>query len=200
MSLTLVYAFIALLIAMTAFIHLLLPRGLKNKPLYSLLVLLLVLLILLLPINNVPVFYYLRGYLGDLSITSSVFFAAYIIQAVSGRNLYAATEKKQLLLMVALMGLFLYPGALGLGQFDPYRLGYYPQILLCLLFCSAIYFWFKAYYFLLFLVTSVVVGFMSGLLESNNLWDYLLDAVLWLLCFSIGLFSIIRSGFNRIWK
>ena len=91
MSLTLVYAFIALLIAMTAFIHLLLPRGLKNKPLYSLLVLLLVLLILLLPINNVPVFYYLRGYLGDLSITSSVFFAAYIIQAVSGRNLYAAT-------------------------------------------------------------------------------------------------------------
>jgi len=176
----LIYAFVALLLLLAAWIHLMLPRAANIKAVYSLPVLLSCLVILLLPVNGSPVFYYLRAYIGDLSITSVAFFGAYFIQRGFGKNIYQAIEVKYLQTLVVLLGLFLYPFALGLGQLDPYRLGYHPQALIILLFFSAIYFWHKAYYFLVFVVTSVAVGFTLDLLESNNLWDYLLDAVLWL--------------------
>lgn len=182
MSLNLAYNFFALFLFLTAFILSLFPGTTNNRAYYYPFALLASLIILFLPIREAPVFYYLRAYIGDLSITSSIFFGAYVARKGLGRALYQAAEGRHLLWTILLLGLFLYPAALGLGQFDPYRLGYHPQALLVLLLFSAVYLWFKAYYFLLFVVTSVVVAFSSGLLESNNLWDYLLDAVLWLFC------------------
>ena len=197
---SLMYAFIALLILLTAFLHLLLPRIFNNRPLYSLLALLFALLILLLPVKEVPMFYYLRGYVGDLSITSSIFLSAFIIQRGGGRLLYEVTEKQYLLWAAALTGLFLYPLALGLGQFDPYRLGYEPQLLLSILFFLAIYLWYKTYYFLLFLVTSAVLAFISGVLESANLWDYLRDGVLGLFALAGVGYAGVRTTVRRVWK
>lgn len=193
MDLHLAYAFIALIVFLSAWINLMLPKAANGKTAYSLLVLLSSLIVLLLPVGGSPVFYYLRAYVGDLSITSFIFYGAYFIQKGFGRSIYQSVEVGYLQAVVVLLGLFLYPFALGLGQLDPYRLGYHPQGLFILLFFSAIYFWHKAYYFLLFTVTGVIVGFISGLLESNNLWDYLLDVVLWLVCITSLLFSGIRK-------
>lgn len=197
MSLNSAYAFISILLFLAAFLHLLFLRTEKNRPFfYSILFLLIALIVMLLPIADNPVFYYLRGYIADLSVTSSVFFAAYLVDKGFRKKTYQLVEVRILMSAVVVLGLLLYPMALGLGPFDPYQLGYNPQSFLILLFCSAIYLWYKAYYFLLFLVTSVVIGFTSGLLESNNLWDYLLDAVLWLVFLS----AFLLSGSRRLFK
>jgi hypothetical protein len=145
------------------------------------------------PINEAPVFYYLRSfYIGDLSITSTLIFCAYIIQSRGKTVLYQPVEQKQLTLLVVLGGLLLYPLALGLGQLDPYRLGYQPQIMLSILFFVGLYFWYKKSYFIVFVLTSVVLCFNLRLLESNNLWDYLLDPLLLVVFLAIGL----TSGLN----
>lgn len=200
MPITLVYAFISLLILLTAAIHLFMPASVQNKPNYSLLAILLSLLFLLIPVNEAPVFYYLRGYIGDLSVTATLFFSAFIIQSGWARVIYQPVEKKQLMLLVLLGGLYLYPFALGFTQFDPYRQGYHPQLLLSIVFLPGLYFWYKRYYFLVFVLTSAGLCFSLRLLESNNLWDYLLDPVLMLVYLIIGLLSALKSGIKRVWK
>ena len=187
------YAFFSILLFLAVFLHLLFVRAGNDRSFFHpILILLSALVIMLLPIGDSPVFFYVRGYIGDLSITSSIFFTAYLMDRGFRRKVYQPVEIRILMSAVVILGLFIYPMALGLGSFDPYRLGYHPQTFLILLFCCAIFFWLKAYHFLLFVVTTVVIGFVSGLLESNNFWDYLLDAVLWLVFVSAFLLSGLR--------
>jgi hypothetical protein len=189
MSISLVYAFISMVVFLTATIHFLLSFSVTNKLSYffTLLTFLLTISFLLMPFNEAPVFYYLRSfYIGDLSIVATLFFCAYIIQSREKKVLYQPAEQKQLTLLVVLGGLFLYPLALGLGQLDPYRLGYQPQIMLSILFIVGLYFWYKQYYFLVFVLTSAVLCFNLRLLESNNLWDYLLDPLLFVVFLKIA--------------
>ena len=200
MSVSLVYAFTSMVVFLTATIHFLLSFSVKNKLSYffTLLAFLLTISFLVVPINEVPVFYYLRSfYIGDLSITSTLFFCAYIIQSRGKKVLFQSAELKQLTLLVVLGGLFLYPLALGLGQLDPYRLGYQPQIMLFILFFVGLYFWYKQYYFLVLVLTSVVLCFNLRLLESNNLWDYLLDPLLLVVFLTIGLISGLKLRTKR---
>ena len=193
MSWNLTYNFFALFVFSTAVIYLLSPARLRSTAFYFPLSLLASLGVLILPFDGVPVFYYMRGYIGELSITSSLFFGAYVVRKQFAGKPYQAAEVRFLLLTVLCLGLLLYPLSLGLGQFDPYRLGYHPYALLIVLFLFALCCWYKGYYFLLLVLTSVVAGFSLGLLESNNLWDYLLDAVLWLFCITRYLLAGIRA-------
>ena len=189
-----------MVVLLTAVIHLLLPVAVKNKAIYIFLAFLLSLSFLLTQVNEVPAFYYLRGYIGDLSVTATLFFSASVIQSVRGKALYQPVEKKYLMLLVIPGGLFLYPMALGVSQFDPYRLGYQPQILLSVLFLAGLYFWHKQYYFLVFVLTSAGLCFSLGLLESNNLWDYLLDPMLLLVFLTMALMSALKAGINQVWE
>lgn len=194
MSLNLAYSFFALFVMLTAIICTLSPAELCRRAFHLPLSLLASLGILFLPIDGAPVYYYLRGYIGDLSITSVLLFGAYVLQKRLDGKIFQAIEVRFLYFAVLCMGVILYPLALGLGQFDPYRLGYHPYSLLALMFMAALYFWYKGYNFLLLVVISAVVGLQLGLLESNNFWDYLLDAVLWLVCIA----RYLRSGLKAL--
>jgi len=55
MLISLVYAFISMLILLTAAIHLFMSASVQNKPIYTLLAFLLSLLFLLMPVNEAPV-------------------------------------------------------------------------------------------------------------------------------------------------
>lgn len=194
MSLNLVYSFCGWLIALSAFLHLTRPKAETPRPIYSLVVTAVALMILLLPANGAPVFYYLRGYAGDFSVSASVFFGAYILSKGWGIAVYREKELRALFVWIGLLGICLYSMALGGTQYDPYRLGYYPHGLLTLLFFLGLYFWYRRYYFLLFTMTAGIIGFTARLLESNNLWDYLLDAVFWLACITLGVISGLKGS------
>lgn len=198
MPASLVYAFASMVILLTAVIHLFFPASVKNKATYTLLAIMFSLSFLLMQLDEAPAFYYLRGYVGDPSITTTLYFGAYLMQGVRGQIIYQPVEQKYLMWLVILAGLFLYPLALGVSQFDPYRLGYQPQILLSVLFFTGLYFWYKHYYFLVFVLTSASLCFTAGLLESNNLWDYFLDPILLLVFSAMLLRLVLQAGIKQV--
>ena len=127
-----------------------------------------------LPIGNIPAAGYLRGVLGDLSITSVLVLAAAAFTAVSGRSALDDSGLNALCLWAAVAGLVLYPQTLGVTHLDPYELGFRPRALILVTAALAIWWWWRQRGAALVL-SSGVAAFHLRVLESENLWDYLLD-------------------------
>lgn len=121
------------------------------------------------PIDGIPVAGYVRGVLGDLSVTTLVLLGLGFVGAMGPQE-----RRTIAALAVASAGL-LYPMALGLGAFDPYRLGFAPQGLLLGLFFIAVAAWWRRFNVLLVCVVGAVAAHGLSLFESTNLWDYVLD-------------------------
>ncbi len=80
----------------------------------------------------------------------------------------------------ATIGVLLYPTALGLGPFDPYAMGFANPLLPLLLSTAAAVVWWRGQRATAVVLLAVLGSWLLALGESQNLWDYLLDAWLWL--------------------
>jgi hypothetical protein len=123
---------------------------------------------------------YLRGYVGDLSITTWVVLS--IILFGKGRSL--VSQRHDLLVLIALTALIFYPLALGLGLFDPYRLGFghigfMVSLLLLSLWCV-----YQQKNLIVWSICLALFAWTVGWSESNNMWDYLIDP--WLSVYAVG--------------
>ena len=92
--------------------------------------------------------------------------------------------------LVASGAFVLYPMALGVGLYDPYRLGFESWGFLAVLFALSCALWHRALYLPLVCILAAVMGQTLGLLESENLWDYLFDP--WLVGYTIYEFRALR--------
>jgi hypothetical protein len=142
---------------------------------------------------------FFRGFIGDLSISLlalgvwSLCHRLFDVLPISKRELTA------LLGVVGIAALLLYPTALGWGDWDAYRLGWgsWPFLLALLALCGV-----SASMGLRVLPALVALALLAwsvGLMESGNLWDYLLDP--WLSAFALGFIFIkcvqfVRSRFH----
>jgi hypothetical protein len=133
--------------------------------------------VLFVPIEGIPVAGYVRGIAGDLSITTLLLFASAAVELASGPKLHDRRELQTLAVFVLAGAAFLYPMALGLTSFDPYALGYPDRIrgFLVGLAPVALFAWFRGRILLLLAIVLALAAFRFALLESRNLWDYLLD-------------------------
>ena len=147
-------------------------------------------IIVLIPFHGLPLAAYLRGGIGDLSITSLILLTLTILRSLSGCTLADIRPNNLMLSLIVLAALGLYPMDLGLGYFDPYRLGYgnvgfIGGLLLITL---------VAYYYqqtlLALTLTFTVLAWNIGWYESTNLWDYLLDPLLAI--YAIG--ALLKQG------
>ena len=116
---------------------------------------------------------YVRGISSDLSITLVVLVCLASFRSILPR--FDHSEKISVLAAVLVAAAFLYPMALGLGNWDPYRLGWgqagmWIGLLLLVLVC-----WLSGLRLLPTLIAMALLAWTAGLLESGNLWDYLLD-------------------------
>jgi MYXO-CTERM domain-containing protein len=128
----------------------------------------------LIPLGAMPIAAYVRGITGDLSITTLVLLGCALSRPWC--NCAAGTTQRQaLLLLIALLALALYPMALGLGAFDPYRLGYGDPRLIAALLLIALLAWLRRFNLIALCIALAVLAWAAGWYESNNLWDYLLD-------------------------
>jgi len=134
-------------------------------------------LLLMLPLDADPAWYAVRGIFGDSSITAVLFYIAFILQQNFSWQLCRPDELALLRRLLAVTALLLYPFALGLTGFDSYSLGYANPWLLAILFIMALLLWWRTYYFLAISLTASVAAWSLQMLESGNLWDYLLDPV-----------------------
>lgn len=152
-----------------------LPGALKPALLIGLLV------VLITPVDGVSLAMAVRGAMGDLSLTTLFALTVATGASLRGKAIVTDSQWGGLLVFISLAGLALYPAGLGLGPWDPYRMGYglaLPVVLTAL--CG--WFVYINQQLIALLIALALAGFAAGLLESNNLWDYLIDPALWIYC------------------
>ena len=123
---------------------------------------------------------YLRGYVGDLSVTTWVLMSVILL----GKSKSLVSQQYDLLVLVAVTALIFYPLALGLGLFDPYRLGFghigfMVSLLLLSLWCV-----YQQKTLIVWSICLALLAWTVGWSESNNMWDYLIDP--WLSIYAVG--------------
>ena len=133
----------------------------------------------LIPFGDIPLAAYVRGVTGDLSITTIVLLwcalSRPLLKTSPGCEAADSRHRLALLALIALAALALYPMALGLGAFDPYRLGYGNRLFITMLLLAALAAWFWKYYLVALCIALATLAWAIGWYESGNLWDYLLD-------------------------
>ena len=130
----------------------------------------------LVPFADYSLSHYLRPLTGDLSIASLACFSLLIYTYLKKQDMPFDTPI--LTLIVACSALILYPTSLGLTYFDLYAYGYYPIILApCVFVVFATALW-NGWRLTACVIPLAYIAFTLGLLESDNLWDYLLDPML----------------------
>jgi len=124
---------------------------------------------------HLPLVAYVRGISSDLSISLVAIACLGMYQRVSGVHLVSDHERKVLNLVFAAGALFLYPLALGWGDWDSYRLGWGAPGMWAALLVVSLVCWGKGLRLLPVLIALGLLAWAAGALESTNLWDYLID-------------------------
>lgn len=153
-------------------------------------------LVLWFPIGGarLPILAYVRGFSSDLSITLVVLSCIGLRHRLSGRCVRPTRELSAVLTVVAMAAVFLYPLALGWGDWDAYRPGWGAPGMWAILLLVALLAWTWGLRLLPALIGLALLAWTAGVLESTNLWDYLLDP--WLAVFAI--FHWIRVVIRKI--
>ncbi|CAN5319701.1 hypothetical protein BH10PSE16_BH10PSE16_09830 [soil metagenome] len=143
---------------------------------------------------RLPLVAYVRGLSSDLSMTLVALACLGLCQRLFGMHIMAQRESLTLSAAVALAAILLYPVALGWGDWDVYRLGWGSFGMLGILLALSLMFWSRGLRLLPALVGLALLAWVAGLMESNNLWDYLLDP--WL---SIAaMIQCMKAGFQGL--
>lgn len=121
---------------------------------------------------------WLRSLLGDLSVVTLVLLADIAARRWWNRTLLAASTRRVLLWGAAVVGVMFYPLALGVGPLDPYRLGFAPALLVGVFCLASLSAWLLRARGLAVILLLPLLAYNLHLLESDNLWNYLLDPVL----------------------
>ncbi|MDR1888876.1 MAG: hypothetical protein LBQ81_05775 [Zoogloeaceae bacterium] len=161
------------------------------------------LLLLLVPLSfgesfsHVSLLAMLRGLFGGLSMATVSLLLALALQNVRGKSVFTGQEARWLPLLIAVTALLFYPPALGLGMLDPYAWGYDAAALLPLTVGALAWAaWLAGWRVSALALVLALAAWRLRLLESTNLWDYLLDP---LLAFTVlGLFF--ARGVRCLWR
>lgn len=150
------------------------------------------------PFGGLPPAAFVRGIVGDLSITSQVLLALTLLKFLAGWQPFQKREKMFLWGIIVLAALALYPLALGIGYVDPYRLGFGNMWFFGALFIIAVAAYWKRLYVITLCIALAVLAWSVGWNEATNLWNYLLDpfvaiyAIGALICGGVGALMRLR--------
>lgn len=124
---------------------------------------------------RLPLVAYVRGISSDLSISLVAIACLGMYQRLAGARLVDGRERALVNVVFAAGALFLYPLALGWGDWDAYRMGWGSPGLWAVLLLISLACWAKGFRLLPVLVALALLAWVAGALESTNLWDYLID-------------------------
>lgn len=133
----------------------------------------------LIPINDLPVAGYLRGAFGDPSIMTCLLITSYLIGQYTNIKLTPNNDFKFMMLAYAIIGMAFYPFAMGISLVDPYGWGYGSIWMAVAMLVSCTFLIWKKLSVACLLVTLCVIAYLLQALESQNLWDYVIDPMLW---------------------
>jgi hypothetical protein len=151
----------------------------------------------LIPFGTMPIAAYVRGVTGDLSITTLVLLWCALLRPWCGCVTVEAKHRRALLILIALAALALYPMALGVGAYDPYRLGYGDPLFVSALLLLALAAWFWKSTLIALCIAFATLAWAVGWYESNNLWDYLLDPFVSIYALCAIIIQAVKRLINR---
>lgn len=142
-------------------------------------------IVLSIPVWGVSLAGFVRGITGDLSIATIMLLALALVRSIIEHSLVEEQNRYAMLKAMLIAAVLFYPLALGLGMFDPYRLGYGDLWFMAALLGLAV--WASLRYSTLFALclALAVAAWSIGWYESTNLWDYLLDPWLAIYAFAV---------------
>lgn len=152
----------------------------------------------LIPLHGMPLAAYLRGAIGDLSIPSILLLLLFMANRLFGWRQPDVQSRTALQILIVLAAAGLYPLALGIGLFDPYRLGYGSSWFLGILLLLSLAAWLWRLHLAALSVALAVLAWSAGWYESPNLWDYLLDPLLAVYAFG----TLVKQNLakEKIWQ
>jgi hypothetical protein len=134
----------------------------------------------LVPLGSANGLTFLYSLVGPLSLATIVGCAVYIGSTL---GLTPALPRHSVLLtavVVASLGLVLYPASLGLLPWDPYRMGFHGIWLPAALIVIAVAGAAMSSVIVPLWIASAAAAWQVSLFASRNLWDYLIDPVVWI--------------------
>ncbi|GMR06699.1 MAG: hypothetical protein BMS9Abin25_1318 [Gammaproteobacteria bacterium] len=153
-----------------------------------------IILSLVIPVVGSNPWLWINGATGELSITSLILLAGFVLHKLFGQAILSSSTRRHLYFLILLTGILLFPATLGLTHFDPYVFGYSFELSLLLLSLSVLY-WIVKKKQLSLILLIVVVASVAGISSSQNTWDYFIDPMLWL--FSPVLLVILLKNKQR---
>ena len=131
-------------------------------------------LIVLIPVGGIPLGRWLISINANFSIPLTTVLLSKVWEKATGTGLLDKTGFLCCWIFGMTAGLALYPMALGLGRFDPYGLGWSFSWLFVAVMIITFLLLFMKNRFAVVLIACVLCYDLQ-LLESHNLWDYLVD-------------------------
>lgn len=151
------------------------------------------------PVNDLALAAYLRAYIGDLSITSCVLLTAALFETLGFQKFVHVRSKQSLAACVVATACIFYPMALGATYIDPYQWGYQPYYMLPALLSITLASWFSQRHLLSLCISLAVLAYALKLGESDNLWDYLIDPALAIVC-AVKLLTLRETTERRLFS
>lgn len=171
-------------------LFLLLPTG-RMPAGYRLAVLLGAVLVALVPLSTgLTLAGLLRGLTDDLAISSLVWLSVAALIKLGYLPPLPISAKWPLWLCFAVLGLILYPAALGLGMVDTYRWGYSPRGLIIAVGALTLLFVLLRNVLGMFMLALATLAFLLDIKPSDNYWDYLLDPFIVIYCLAAPLLAL----------
>lgn len=162
-------------LSLAALVFLLLPTA-RLPVRYRLLLLAGLLAATLIPLGTgLSLAHYLRGLTDELSMVTLLWLLACVGCTLGWLPRWSQAHAWQLWSIFALLGVVLYPAAMGVGMVDSYGWGYAPRMLIALIGLLTLGLLLLGNLLGVALLTLTSLGFMLGLKTSDNYWDYLLD-------------------------
>jgi len=134
-------------------------------------------LLVILPIGGLPVGRWLISLYANPSIPITALLFSRIMENSFQMKLLDHSAIRTCRIFSLVAGAALYPMALGVGAFDPYSAGWHFSWLFVLLLVMTLVLIFLNNRFSVVLLATIL-AYNLHLLESGNLWDYLVDPVL----------------------
>jgi hypothetical protein len=146
-------------------------------------------ILLSIPLWGLSLAGFVRGIMGDLSITTLVLLVLVLVRSFSNKVLVDEQNRHATLKAILIIAVLFYPLVLGFSMFDPYRLGYGNLWFMVALLGLSI--WSSLRYSTLFAVcvALAVAAWSVGWYESPNIWDYLLDPWLAVYAFAVQIMT-----------
>lgn len=175
-------------------LFLLLPTG-RLPSGYRLAALLGLFLVALIPLSTgLTLAGLLRGLTDDLATTSVVWLMVAALIKLGYLPSMPVSAKWPLWFCFGVLGLILYPAALGLGMIDTYRWGYSPRGLIIAIGVLALLLVMLRNVLGVALLVLATLAYLLDLKPSDNYWDYLLDPFIVFYCMVAPLVVLARRA------